>query len=134
MSKLLKISNDIVFEDKNRFSINLKSRKLYLFMIGGSGASIIEPILYYFYSRVIEAGYRIVPIYMDRKFHSEVVSRSIRAIKDYQTYCAFTASDIVVMNPYFFIDDDSMFNGKNNLCMLLDKITSDDTVVVCLCI
>lgn len=129
MSKLLKISNDIVFEDKNRFSINLKSRKLYLFMIGGSGASIIEPILYYFYSRVIEAGYRIVPIYMDRNFHSEVVSRSIRAIKDYQTYCAFTASDIVVMNPYFFIDDDSMFNGKNNLCMLLDKITSDDTVV-----
>ena len=133
MSKFkFNISDNMGFEDHTEWVSDMKwpkSRKVFLFMIGGSGASIIEPILYYFFSRVAEAKYKIIPVYVDRNFHSEIVSRSISSIKDYQTYCAFTASNSVVMNPYFFIDNDSMFNGDNNLSMILDKITSDDTVV-----
>lgn len=133
MSKVkFNISNKMVFENKTICLSDkkcLSPKKIYLFMIGGSGASIIEPILYYFFSRVFEAGYKIIPIYIDRNFHSEIVSRSISSIKDYQIYCAFTAYNSVVMNPYFFIDNASMFDKENKLCMILDKITSEDTVV-----
>lgn len=101
---------------------------LYLFMIGGTGASVIEPILYYFEEYVQSAGYRIVPIFIDRKFNSEIVSRSIFSIKNYQTHCAHTASYMVVDNPYFFVDDTSLLSNDSNLGLIINRICSGDTV------
>ena len=104
-------------------------KRLFLFMIGGTGASIIEPLLYYFDSFIYKAGYSIIPIFIDRHFHSEIVSRSLTSIKNYQIHCAFTASQMITHNPYLFIDDNSLlFNGNSNLQMIFDKITTGDTV------
>lgn len=107
----------------------LRVRKnLYLFMIGGTGASVIEPLLYYFEGCVKSAGYTIVPIFIDREFNSEIVSRSILSIKNYQTYCAYTASNLFVANPYLFVDDNSLLSNDSNLGLIINKICSNDTV------
>lgn len=107
----------------------LRVRKnLYLFMIGGTGASVIEPLLYYFEGCVKSAGYTIVPIFIDREFNSEIVSRSILSIKNYQTYCAYTASSLFVANPYLFVDDNSLLSNDSNLGLIINKICSNDTV------
>lgn len=108
---------------------SLRVRKnLYLFMIGGTGASVIEPLLYYFDGCVRSAGYTIVPIFIDREFNSEIVSRSILSIKNYQTYCAYTASHLFVANPYFFVDDNSLLSNDSNLGLIINKICLNDTV------
>ena len=113
-----------------RMVSSLEARKyLYLFMIGGTGASVIEPMLYYFEAYVKSAGYIIVPIFIDRGFNSEIVSRSMFSIKNYQAHCAYTASSMVVFNPYFFVDDNSLLTNHSNLGLILNRICSRDTVV-----
>lgn len=103
-------------------------KRLFLFMIGGSGASVMEPVLYFFEKQVEESRTLIIPTFIDRSFHSEMVSRSICAIDKYQTFMACKASDANVLSPYFFIDDGSLFDGRNNLLKVFNQIRQDDTV------
>lgn len=53
------------------FLDNKCDKSIFLFMIGGSGASVLEPIIYFFEKQIEEAKYKLVPIFIDRKFHSE---------------------------------------------------------------
>lgn len=136
MSKIFNFNNNIVsngWHTSNIMNANPllgnSEKHLFLFMIGGTGASIIEPLLYYFDSIIYKAGYSIIPIFIDRSFHSEIVSRSLTSIKNYQMHSAYTASYMITHNPYLFIDDSSFpFNGITNLQLILDKITIGDTV------
>ena len=136
MSKIFDISNNRVsngWHTSNLMGVNPfhgnGEKRLFLFMIGGTGASIIEPLLYYFDSFIYKAGYSIIPVFIDRHFHSEIVSRSLTSIKNYQIHCAFTASHMITHNPYLFIDDNSLLtNGNSNLQMIFDKIAPGDTI------
>lgn len=135
MSKIFDISNKRVpggWQASDLMNVSPSDEKsgkrLFLFMTGGTGASVIEPLLYYFDRFIYKAGYSVIPVFIDRHFHSEIVSRSLTSIKNYQMYCALTDSPMVTHNPYLFVDDDSLFDGKNNLQLILNKITTDDTV------
>lgn len=136
MSKIFDISNNRVsngWHTSNLMGVNPfhgnGEKRLFLFMIGGTGASIIEPLLYYFDSFIYKAGYSIIPVFIDRHFHSEIVSRSLTSIKNYQIHCAFTASHMITHNPYLFIDDNSLLtNGNSNLQMIFDKISAGGTI------
>ena len=134
MSKIFKINNSNVTKDsRNGFwghemnPTNTK-RNLFLFMIGGSGASIIEPLLFYFEKKIKKENFTIIPIFIDRNFHSEIVSRSILNIKSYQYACTFSATNSIVKNPFFFKDDNDLLNGLNNLNLILKKIKDHDIV------
>lgn len=109
---------------------SIDQKYLYLFMIGGSGASVLEPLLYYFEKLVCDAKYKIIPIFIDRLLNSEIVSRSINSVKHYQIYCAYSATTMVVVNPYLFIDDKLLFDGENGLQRIIDRITPNDTVAL----
>lgn len=138
MSKVFKINTNEASQTQegwsstNSMSNNLlpsnSPKHLFLFMIGGSGASVIEPLLYYFESAIYDAGYKIIPVFIDRHFHSEIISRSINTIKNYQVHCAYTAANMITHNTYLFIDDDSLFNENCNLNKILSKIKPNDIV------
>lgn len=137
MSKILKINtsykpnySENVYWGYDKPDLSNKKRNLFLFMIGGSGASIIEPLLFYFEKIVKNNNYTIVPIFIDRHFDSEIVSRSISNIKSYQYKCTFSATNSIVKNPFFFKDDNDLFNEQNNLNLILKKITEQDIVAI----
>lgn len=137
MSKILKIntSNKPDNSEKahwgyDKSDLSNKKRHLFLFMIGGSGSSIIEPLLFYFEKIVKKSNYTIVPIFIDRNFHSEIVSRSISNIKSFQYKCTFSATNSIVKNPFFFKDDNDLFNEQNNLNLIIKKITDQDIVAI----
>lgn len=141
MSKILKIHNSYKTNNsENAYSLydkpdfSNKKRHLFLFMIGGSGASIIEPLLFYFEKIINKNNFTIVPIFIDRQFNSEIVSRSIYNIKSYQYKCTFSATNSIVKNPFFFKDDNDLFNRQNNLNAILKKITEQDIVAISLSI
>lgn len=105
-------------------------RNIFLFMIGGSGASVLEPIIYFFKKQVEESKNKIVPIFIDRHFHSEIVSRSIRNIRKHQIYNTYSCETSVsfITNPFFFIDNGNLLNSKNNLNKIIDRIQDDDII------
>lgn len=122
-------ATELSLDYSNRVELNQKH--LYLFMIGGSGASLIEPLLFYFDKLVDEANHTIIPIFIDRSFHSEILSRSVRTIKHYQKYCAYSANKLISLNPFLFIDDNkSLLDGDNNLNKIINRITSQDTIAI----
>ena len=73
---------------------------------------------------------KIVPIFIDRHFHSEIVSRSIRNIKKHQIYNTYSCENSVnfITNPFFFIDNGNLLNSKNNLNKIIDRIQDDDII------
>lgn len=81
-------------------------------MIGGSGASVLEPIIYFFKKQIEESNCKLVPIFIDRNFHSEIVSRSIRNIKKHQIYNTYSceSSDNFITNPFFFVDNGNLIS------------------------
>ena len=112
------------------FSSNKCDKNIFLFMIGGSGASVLEPIIYFFKKQIEESNYKLVPIFIDRNFHSEIVSRSIRNIKKHQIYNTYSceSSGNFITNPFFFVDNGNLLNSKNNLNKLIDSIQDDDII------
>lgn len=112
------------------FSSNKCDKNIFLFMIGGSGASVLEPIIYFFKKQIEEVKYKLVPIFIDRKFHSEIVSRSIRNIKKHKIYNTYSceSSDNFINNPFFFVDNGNLLNSKNNLSKIIDRIQDDDII------
>lgn len=112
------------------FLSNKCDKNIFLFMIGGSGASVLEPIIYFFKKQIEESNYKLVPIFIDRNFHSEIVSRSIRNIKKHQIYNTYSceSSDNFITNPFLFVDNGNLLNSKNNLNKLIDSIQDDDII------
>lgn len=117
-------------EYSNTDFLDKNVKNIFLFMIGGSGASVLEPIIYFFKKQIEETINKIVPIFIDRHFHSEIVSRSIRNIKKHQIYNTYSCENSVnfITNPFFFIDNGNLLNSKNNLNKIIDRIQDDDII------
>lgn len=114
-------SNKLVVKDEN---------KLILFMIGGSAASIYSPLLRLFLKEV--PNNYIVPIFIDRKFHSASTSIAIEEIANYEEFCRLSLTESSSTEPLLFVDDSIEDILRNEvLKRIIGSIRDEDNVFVC---
>ena len=104
--------------------------KLILFMIGGSAASIYSPLLRLFLKEV--PNNYIVPIFIDRKFHSASTSIAIEEIANYEEFCRLSLTESSSTEPLLFVDDsieDILRNAV--LKRIIGSIRDEDNVFIC---
>ncbi len=114
-------SNKLVVKDES---------KLILFMIGGSAASIYSPLLRLFLKEV--SNNHIVPIFIDRKFHSASTSIAIEEIANYEEFCKLSLTESSSTEPLLFVDDsieDILHNEV--LKRIIESIRDEDNVFIC---
>lgn len=105
-------------------------RKLILFMVGGSAASIYSPLLRFFLSG-ITADY-ILPIFIDRKFHSSSTSSAIEEIANYEEFCRLSLTKSVSTEPLLFVEENVDEILENDaLKQVLTSITTTDKLFIC---
>lgn len=92
-----------------------KQKYVYLFMIGGSGASIISPFIYFFYQAASRCDYIVKPIFVERNFDSEIVSNAINTIGEFRKICQFKLCESKIGHPYFFYEKNLDCLEKNNV-------------------
>ena len=114
-------SNKLVVKDE---------RKLILFMIGGSAASIYSPLLRLFLKEV--PNNYIVPIFIDRKFHSVSTSSAIEEIANYEEFCRLSLTESSSTEPLLFVDDSIEDILRNEvLKRIIVSIRDDDNIFIC---
>lgn len=73
--------------------VDYPSRKpevLYIFMIGGSGSTIMKPYIHFFSHVTGFSDCTIKPVFIDRNFNSKNVSDAINSISRYERYCVYS--------------------------------------------
>jgi len=114
-------SNKVVVKDES---------KLILFMIGGSAVSIDSPLLRLFLKEV--SNNYIVPIFIDRKFHSVSTSTAIEEIANYEEFCRLSLTESSSTEPLLFVDDsikDILHNEV--LTRIIGSLRDEDNVFIC---
>lgn len=114
-------SNKLVVKDES---------KLILFMIGGSAASIYSPLLRFFLKEI--SNRYIVPIFIDRKFHSSATSKAIEEIDNYEEFCRLSLIESSSTEPLFFVDDsvDNILRIEV-LNRVIESVKEKDNVFIC---
>ncbi len=108
---------------------NTERRRMYLFLIGGSGGTILRPLLFMFYNSSTLSNYSIVPIFIDRSFHSKNVAESINAISRYRIFCKYSNISNQVDMPFFFVTNGNIYKDSSNISRIIEQITKDDVVL-----
>ena len=122
-------SNDVCDVQTCLIDYGVRSSKLWLFLIGGSAAGIIPPLLRYFLSLVHHD--IIVPVFIDRIFHSHTTSSSISYISKYEEFCRLTCAKSKIAKPFFFVEDSfSSLLVVKNFNAIQSMITKGDQVFI----
>lgn len=105
--------------------------RLYLFLIGGSGASVMRPFVYLFLEEFRKSGYILTPVFLDRNFNSESVSAGILSIEKQRVYSQYMTRENVISSPFFFCEKNvDHFSNCNRLNDILDGVTTNDKVFI----
>jgi len=110
--------------------LNKEESKLILFMVGGSAASIYRPLLRFFLKEV--PNNYIVPVFIDRKFHSSFTSNAIEDIANYEEFCRLSLIKSSSTEPLLFVEDttESIFENEV-LRRIIGSVKEDDNVFIC---
>lgn len=128
------LNNDINYTQSwiGNYSMNNDTfdNKLILFMIGGSAASIYSPLLRFFLSGVRNDD--ILPIFIDRTFHSSSTSSAIEEIANYEEFCRLTLTRSVSTEPLLFVEENiDYILGNETLKQVLASIRNPDKIFIC---
>lgn len=103
---------------------------LWLFLVGGSAAAILNPLIRYFNKQLQNEYELVVPVLIDRECHSAHTSAAIKVVAQYEHYSKITCGKTNFALPYLFIEDSPAAVMSTKLQELLNAISAKDLVFV----